>query len=374
MLTSKHHFLENTAVSSILNDCPLNPFRIHLSQFAVHHKSILNTLLAWSASHRSLVQCLPEPTNRIALWMDYVFPDLRRTLSDPDGKSSDATFAKVIILTSLAIKSPILFGVGPLKFHLKYAREMIHTQRVLNPKRAHTLSSFLLTWFLYLDIFARLSGDEAEYCSSDSMPFRELEKIDDYQVGCILGLSIGCLHILAKIAAISRICDDHRIDPDRMVRPLWRPSEDIADRAAKLQIELEKSRLHPIKFCIHREESVFGNPELMVTNEAFHWAGSLYIHRRILGKPPSHPDVQNDICEIYRTLKRWKGSRVDPFVMFPLFVARCDTIDSNQRLNVVSRLTAMERRGMKRVRYYFLPFGLTFICLNCCRLVKHVKS
>ena len=183
----------------------------------------------------------------------------------------------------------------------------------------------------------------------------ELDEENDYQIDCILGFTSRCVRILAKIAELSRICDAERIGADLEIRPDWKPSEDTVARAEKLEADLSESRLHPAKPCTHMQSTgevayQWDSLEMAATNEAFHWAGLVHLHRRILGKPSTHPDVQKAVLEIFGALyKVRRGSSAEACLLFPMFTAGCDTEDEKRRSDILERIKGVERFGMTQV-------------------------
>jgi hypothetical protein len=142
---------------------------------AVQDDNLLNLLLAYSASHRARLLRQPEPATRIALWVQDIFPNLRRALDDPNQIITNSNLATAIMLASLEIISPKAFGVEvPWQKHLDTARQMIAArggpQRVQSSSRGDKVSSFLWSWFAYLDVLGSLSGGQANSSSSVSHP------------------------------------------------------------------------------------------------------------------------------------------------------------------------------------------------------------
>jgi hypothetical protein len=143
---------------------------------AVQDDNLLNLLLAYSASHRARLLRQPEPATRIALWVQDIFPNLRRALDDPSQIITNSNLATAIMLASLEIISPKAFGVEvPWQKHLDTARQMIAArggpQRVQSSSRGDKVSSFLWSWFAYLDVLGSLSGGKANSSSSVSPSF-----------------------------------------------------------------------------------------------------------------------------------------------------------------------------------------------------------
>ncbi|KAG9242974.1 fungal-specific transcription factor domain-containing protein [Calycina marina] len=355
-----HHFLNHTAGCLIPHNCSANPFKIILPQMAVRDDNLMNLLLAYSASHRARHLGQPEPTSRIAMWVQDIFPQLRRALNDPTEIISNANLATTIMLASLEIISPKSFGVKiPWQNHLDTARQMIAArggpQRIQAASHGDKVSSFLWSWFAYLDVLGSFSGGKVNSSSSWILNY-ESNTQNEVSIDCILGFTSHCVHILATIAELSRICDGSRIGPDYTIRAEWKPTDEIAAQASTLEADLAASRLYPTRPCTHMQSNgeaayQWDSLEMVATNEAFHWAGLVHLHRRIYGKPSNHPDVQEAVREIFGALyKVRRGSSAEACLLFPMFTAGCDTKDEKQRADILERIKDVERFGMTQVR------------------------
>ena len=171
---------------------------------AIYDTNLLNLILTYSASHRSRLLNHPEPANRIALWVQDVFPALRRTLSDPNRQISNSNLATAILLASLEIVNPSTFEVKvPWQQHLHIARQMILARGGANSvHRKDKVSYFLTRWFAYLDVMGSLSGgrNDRPLFSGDYWATDSSDDDQDYQIDCLLGFTSRCVSILDKIA------------------------------------------------------------------------------------------------------------------------------------------------------------------------------
>ncbi|KAF2259176.1 hypothetical protein CC78DRAFT_525236 [Lojkania enalia] len=357
-----HHFLNHTARILVPHDCEQNPFRQILPEMAVQDENIMNLVLAYSASHRARLLNHPEPANRIAVWVQDVFPKLRETLAS-SSQITNATLAPAIMLASLEIISPNTFEV-PISWqnHLTVARQMIIARG--GPKsmdRHDRVAYFLSRWFAYLDVLGSLSGNKNDqplgsfYWSSENASADE-----DFQIDCLLGFTTRCVGILARIAELAKRCEAERIDEDGNIREDWRPAEEVVLQAIQIQRELEEGlsdRDHMIyKGCNHRSsdssegEGAWDATEIYATNEMFHWAGLIHLFRRVLGKPAMDPEVQHAVREIVGLLyKVRRGSTAEACLLFPMFAAGCDAKDAGQREKIMERLRCVEGFGMTQV-------------------------
>ncbi|KAF2003552.1 hypothetical protein P154DRAFT_520128 [Amniculicola lignicola CBS 123094] len=356
-----HHFLNHTARILVPHDCEQNPFRQILPEMAVKDENILNLLLAFSASHRARLLNHPEPANRIAVWVEDVFPKLRQALANNNNQVSHDTLAPAIMMASLEIISPNTFEV-PISWqnHLTIARQMIIARGGPgNIDRHDRVAYFLSRWFAYLDVLGSLSGNKNDeplgsfYWSSENASADE-----DFQIDCLLGFTTRCVGILAHIAELAKKCEPQRIDADGNIREDWRPEPFIVAQGERLRLQLEEGLSDHVvyKGCNHRSsdssesEGAWDATEIYATNEMFHWAGLIHLHRRVLGKATNDPAVQMAVRMISGLLfKVRRGSTAEACLLFPMFTAGCDAIDEGQREKIMERLRSLEGFGMTQV-------------------------
>lgn len=261
----------------------------------------------------------------------------------------------------MEIISPKAFGVAvPWQQHLHTARQMIAARggplRMKTASRGDKVASFLWSWFAYLDVLGSLSGGKTNPLSSAWILDDEIEDETDYAIDCILGFTSKCIRLLAKVAELARICDGERLNADDTPSArAWQPSEDTTIRAEKLFVDLTESLKHPAKPCTHMQSTgeaayQWDSLEMAATNEAFHWAGLVQIHRRILGKPSFDSDVQVAVRQIFGALyKVRRGSAAEACLLFPMFTAGCDTKDPKKRAEILERVKSIERFGMTQI-------------------------
>ena len=218
--------------------------------------------------------------------------------------------------------------------------------------RGDKVASFLWSWFSYLDLIGSLSGGKS---SAVWVLDDDFEDENDYAIDCILGFTSKCNRLLAKIAELARVCDVERATKDEADLSEWKPSEDTSVRAEKLVVDLTESLSRPARPCTHLQSSGeaayhWDSLEMSATNEAFHYAGLVHLHRRILGKNSHHSDVQSAVSEIFGALyKVRKGSSAEACLLFPMFTAGCDCYDDKQRAIILERITSIERTGMTQI-------------------------
>jgi Fungal specific transcription factor domain len=346
---------------------------------AIKNQNLLNLLLAYSASHRARLLTQREPATRIAQWVRDVFPSLRHALDAAETSNqdvSDTNLATAIMLTSLEIISPSAFGVSvPWQNHLNTARRIIRYRgnRLQPVSRNHPIPHFLHLWLAYIDVFGSLSSRTLEeplfYVSLEELPQDTASTVsddDDYTIECMLGFTSHCVPILAQIANLARLCWNDRDDSETgQIDHDWHPAPEIQLECDRLQTELERSRLHPVKQCPHyaHDESsatirnAFAHPEDAIavhesaaTNDAFHRAALIHLLRRVRNLPRSAPQIQEAIKAIVGVLSKVRpGGSAEACLLFPMFTAGAEAEDEHTRLLILRRVKSLEGVGMMQV-------------------------
>ncbi|GAB7353280.1 hypothetical protein MBLNU459_g3785t1 [Dothideomycetes sp. NU459] len=353
-----HHFLNHTARILVPHDCPDNPLKSILPRIAVQNANLLNLLLAYSSSHRARLLNHPEPSNRIALWVRDVFPDLRHALSSNE-PITDATLATAIMLASREIITPSTFDIKiPWQNHLGIARQMIIFRGGLKDMGSvgNPFINFLARWFAYLDVIGSLSGYKNDAPLSEAYRSFGDDAPDDkgFGIDCFFGFTNCCISLLARVAKLAHQCDAERIDSQGNIDSAWQPSLETRDSAEKLRQDLASSREHVHKGCRHSEstgETEEDVQEIVSVNEAFHLAGLIHLNRRVLGKPSSDPEVQSCVRQVLAALTQIrKGGTAESCLLFPMFTAGCDAEEQEHRDMILERLTLVEGLGMTHVQ------------------------
>lgn len=316
---------------------------------------------------------------RIAHWVQDIFPALRNALNDPNQKISNANIATGIMLASLEIVSPTAFGYTiPWQRHLGLARELIASRPDgIRWSRRWTqedqVRAFLWSWLAFLDVLGTLSGGRRESSTAWILDYQK----DDYEeefdeIDCLMGMTTRGVYILAKVAGLAKECDALRANSGGIVTAPgavdilphppgmpsireWRPPKDIITRAWELEDEAKRSMILPPQPCKHLHASGdvvrWEQREMTALNEAYHWAGLVHLHRRVLGKPSSHEDVQAAVLKIHACVDCVPlGGSAEASLLFPLFTAACETLaDEARRARVRERLGSMARSGFLQV-------------------------
>lgn len=305
--------------------------------------------------------------------MDDIFPALRRALDDPERNFSDANLATAIMIASLEIISPRVFGIDiSWQRHLSLARELIMVRpgglrRMQLNFRHDQVSSFLWSWAAYLDVIGSLSGGRSESSSAWIFAYEYDDIVDGYdEIDCIMGFTTRCIYLLAKVADLARKCDRERIGDDRNIRDDWVPSQDVVRQADKLQVDIYDSLGRPPAPCKHIH--IKGDLEkwdrvgLTATNEAFHWAALVHLYRRVLGRPSGDESVQGAVQKIISSFDRiYPGGTAESCLLFPMFTAGCDARDETQRTLLLNKFEIAETHGMTQVKKSFHSSRASYI-------------
>lgn len=282
------------------------------------------------------------------------------------------------MLASLEIVSPTAFGYQiPWQRHLGLARDLIASRPdgirwTRDWTEEDQVRAFLWSWLAYLDVLGTLSGGRAESSTKWILEYQKDEYEEEWdEVDCIMGMTTRAVYILAKIAELAKECDvlraNHAARADGPGGPgggpggvtgsgktTWDPPKDIITRAWMIEDEAGISMARPPQPCKHLHAS--GNVarwerhEIAALNEAFHWAGLVHLHRRVLAKASAHEDVQAAVLKIHACLDVVPlGANAEAGMLFPLFAAACETTDPDRRGVVLQRMESMRRSGFLQV-------------------------
>ena len=354
---------------------------------ALKDDNLLRLLLAYSASHRARLIKYPEPGTRISHYVEGMFQTLSEALHNPHTQISNSTFATSLILASLEIISPNAFSAMnpiPWDMHLNMAGEIIkqrgiHAQTV---DRGDDESYFLTRWYAYLDVMGSLSGGRTNLplFGGDFWALDPENPDQRHRIDCFFGFTDRCVCILASIAALTKEADEerktHRLK-SKFNKP-FKPSTNIETKAAEIQKDLMQSMQQPYQGCNHtrRRASSPGPPddytpprnenantantnatstthalELTTTNESYHWAGMIYLTRRVLGRSPSDPQLQTYVHIIVAGLgKIQPAGTAEACMLFPMFVAGCEALPGHNREKLKERLKSVEETGLTQAQ------------------------
>ncbi|MBE3049658.1 fungal specific transcription factor domain-containing protein [Candidatus Bathyarchaeota archaeon] len=306
----------------------------------------------------------------MARWLQDIFPALHSTLNDTCTISS-TNLATAIMLASLDIISPMAFGSNiSWQDHLNLARDLMRKRfpifrKMHSSSHEDQVCSFLWSWFAYLDVLGSLSGGPRQNGSHFLLPMDQGDDPDE--IDCIMGFTTRCQHLLSETANLARSSDTARIR-NNSVDTSWRPPTSTIQKAKSLDAALRESLSRQAAPCTHIPSTPSGRNtlEMAATNEAFHWAALVQLHRRALGKASSHADVAEPVRMIMGCLARIRSGTAEMGMLFPMFTAGCEVADEGAREEVLGRFRNVERNGMTQVCLilFLFPFSPLLVSLH----------
>lgn len=327
-------------------------FPILTNTVAVADSNLLNLTLAYSASHRARYLGQPQPATRIADWVRDVFPALRLALHDPHLRITDGHLATAVMLLSLKIISPNTFEVPiPWQSHLSLARDLFQANLDNMLYSANRIGAFLARWLGYIDIMGALSYRNSgppldsyysviEACSTHT-------ENDDLSVDCFTGFSQRTGTALIELGKLVHHTDREQIQID--TTPCnWKPSVNAVLGTEALVAEFETLRTK--SHVDHKHCGGASPTDLIAMDQAFCCAALLHLQRRVLNRHPSSTAVHGALNGLTQAMSHMEpGGSAEVGAVFPLFTAGCEAQDHNQRMEMLNRLTALEKTGMKQV-------------------------
>jgi hypothetical protein len=172
------------------------------------------------------------------------------------------------------------------------------------------------------------------------------------EIDCMMGISVECARLLGQVAELAKQCQGERFRLDGRLLTDWSPQPVMVEQARALEQNLMESLRRSSKPCAHvRAASIhLDQTEMAALNEAFHRAGLIHLHRRVLGKPTDDVDVQGHAQTIIQCLDRIRvGGAAEARCLFPLFTAGCETLTQSHQARLLGRLASAEMNGMKQV-------------------------
>ncbi|KAG8421143.1 hypothetical protein J3458_003047 [Metarhizium acridum] len=272
-----------------------------------------------------------------------------------------------IMLIALEIMSPGAFGRGvSWREHVAHARGLLAKCLDQAPQDATVEGIwFIQSWLGYIDIMGSLMAGPLLDLTCKSQVYFQLSEPricanDLDEIDCMMGISVKCARLLGQVAELAKQCQGERFRLDGQLLQGWCPQPTMVEQALLLEKHLMESLRQSSRPCPHvRAGSIHMKDlaEMAGVNEAFHWAGLIHLHRRVLGKATDHPDVQGSVRKIMQCLEQI-GTRgvAKTRYLFPIFTAGCEALTERQQTKLLGRLTNAEKSGMRQVREIF--FGV----------------
>ncbi|KAK2589536.1 hypothetical protein QQS21_012788 [Conoideocrella luteorostrata] len=360
-----HHFLDHSAQVLVpYHDADTNPIGARIVQMALNNDALMSLILAYSASHRSQLLRADLPQMRMAEWAQSVFPALREPLVNEPAPVSDVALSMAVMLVALEIMSPGAFGQGiSWREHITHARALFakrleHASKEPSGSNDDEGFKFIENWLGHVFVMGSLMAGprldsvctpHVRFTLSDSYSCGE----DSDEINCMTGISLKCASLLGRVAELTKQCQGERFRLDGRLLRGWSPEAAVTEQAILLEKQMMESFRQSSRPCSHVR---MGNihmqdlTEIAAINEAFHAAGLIHLHQRVLGSPVDHAEVQSQVQKIIQCLDQLRiGAAAEIRCLFPMFTAGCAAIDENQQAKILGRLMSAEKSGMKQV-------------------------
>ena len=325
---------------------------------ATSEPSLMNLVLAYSASHRANLLGHELPARRIELYLHNVPGDLRWAINDRS--TSPATLTMLLMLTSMRLTCDLpansdAFRELPWHFHLKAAKRLVYLRRSELRKNSDDGFQFLVRWFAQLESMKRPVDVEDEnplvlnmYGQGSCHPCSGISHPEEWDthIDCLWGTSLRCLMRVTKtIQLIGRASS--RTPFSIAISETSRQLE-----AMILEKELNVAIATPLTYTLRCQSSVNDSelPKLVAINQSFHLAALIHLHRGLLRKPSSHHEVQGPTKRILSILDKLGAS--NNVLLFPTMTAAFEAQSREDREIVIHQFELMESIGFSAVRAF----------------------
>lgn len=350
-----------------------NPFKVLLPQMAMEYPSILTTLLAFSASLRSLLLGNND-TPQIVLdqLLSRSCTELLKLLRNKQLATSDPTLATVLILSSYEV-----FVSKDLARHHAHnlgARKIIMARKNLNDVSAANESDinfFLMRWFVYADVMGSLSAtnssltadeEELQYeparwvkSMSENMdemdPRRDIDHILGFDVNFMPHFS--CITQLIRRAAATTTTEGSVGSIPTSIVTAAMEVKDLMTRIFEAGEQRRQVKIEKIMDVAQADSPtaihtlVWQDAVLRSTNRLFYLMGVVNLYRRVLGIPRALSAVQELVREMYVVCRESIESKspADICTIFCSFTAGCEALDTDMREFYRARFVALCEMG-----------------------------
>lgn len=317
----------------------------------------MGVLLVYSACHRAKLLRYPVPAQRISLWLDEAMTNMSRVLKGPAEKVSSSCFVFAILIVALEMVYHTKSGASHnWTQYTEAARQIITTREAIEPPQQELAGvlPFLARWFTHMNLISGFTGGHVLMSAAEKLSAKYLVGVSACGDSVLhadrsLALSMRCHFLLSSISDLLRLHGEEPVDLQQMTGSERAQSDSIIDRGHQLIRDFERALADSTIQQIvppslpHKQDSP-DQPTLSLLNAAYHHAGILLLHRRLLRVPTSHPDVQTRVTSIMDCASRTKFG--EACLMFPLFAAGCEAREEGQRDFFMKAILRLETRGI----------------------------
>lgn len=339
------HFTAQFIVASPPNIYQNNPLHKLVPEFATENDCLLDLLVAYALSHRSMVLSDENFTPHLAELL--VSRGILRLLSSINESPINIKSEVVCITALLMCTQKIFSGEDMDKYkeiidlcrnsYKKFIEDDENIVKLPNGKlliseERNPLSYFLLTWIGYVEIIGMMMAISPK---NYKMPYRPNPVFENIvvkkksKIDLFLGFDIKFLIIFDKLIPILNLLEEKDDD--------GQDKESIPTSILSLAIEWE----HELIDAYNEFKSTPPNPNdytesnecLNCSNDLFFYAGLLHLYRRVYRVHRNNKVVQKLVKKIYDIFKNNvdSASNTENGSIFPLFVAACESILEEHR-------------------------------------------
>lgn len=290
--------------------------------------SLMNTLLAYSASHRAALLGHPE-SRRVVTYLANANRLLQHALQDPKRAYSPAIVTVPLLMASMNITCHITSEPAPL--HVTAAKDLLKMIRPSLSRTEPATLDFIERWVVLLEFATGTLDNESLKGLTFLRPDLFSTRIDS-----LWGLTDSGMTTLAWV---------HRLSHSKN-SIFWAPSARMEFSARIVEQDLTNGA-YQLKHdsCCELEKDT-----MVAINQAFHWAGMIKLHRSALRTPYSHPDVQSLVLKVVDTLRTVDENSTSKIaLLFPLIAAGFAALRPMDRELVLDQFFELELLGFSSV-------------------------
>ena len=330
------HFIVAASPQLYIN----NPFQVIIPQYATQNKCLLDLLISYALTHRSMVLMDENySTNLVELLISRGLYRLF-SLSPYDIKP------EVSCVTALLLCVQKIFTGNEIEKYkevIDLARSSFNTfidnddtvvklpngKRVLSEER-NPFAYFLVTWIGYLEIIGMMMAISPMNYKMPYRPNSVFEKIQlerKSKIDLFLGFDMNFLVVFDKLIPILSMVEEREsIEHDKV-------STDILSKGVEWEFEFNTVYKAFKAATKDPQDLTESDPTLCAMNEIFYYAGIVHLYRRVYKIPRSNSIVQKMVGRIYKIVKREidSATNAENCAVFPLFVAACESITEEHR-------------------------------------------
>lgn len=319
-----------------------NPFHKIIPQYAIRNKCLMDVLISYALTHRSLVLADENFNSHLVelLMSRGLFGLLSRVNNSNNGLKDEVACTTALFMCTQKIFSG--GNVSKYKEIIDLARSCFEgfidnnanipklpNGRYFMSEQDNPFPYFLLIWIGYLEIIGMMMAISPNGFKMPYRPnpiFKNFELKGKYKIDLFLGFDIDLLIIFDELIPILNSLEE-----------LNEPQDSIPVSILSKAVEWEHSFKNAYSEFKAAEKNLNDPTEndriLNATNDSFYYSGILLLYRRVYMLPRNSSIVQKMVKKIYHIFKNdiESASSAENCSVFPLFVAACESLSDEHR-------------------------------------------